>query len=334
MSVFHNIYTQKYEAAEQAREQIKSLTDFNFFDTCLTTVINTFKWKDYPDPKLPAFMVETFYQNAGRVAMYESDTGDLKVHPAFPAGQITDTGDFTSYEIVTPNGKTYHRDADDIVIGFNNCFRMPYVYKIAQFSDRMSYALRAVDSALSKACLPNIVLFEDESQLKKFDKFTNPEVINQPFVGMLKEKLLAKEVETLSLYEAGKVDVLALWDVYVRYRNLFYTTFGINNVEVQKRERLTEAEGAGNDEITRYSLLSDMYECRKDWCERCKEKFGSNITFEINRDITTVFELQTDNDTKIDLANLDFTKGTNPNTNPETSIEENESTEREIENNV
>lgn len=312
MSVFHNIYTKKYEESQEFQELKKYQTDFNFFDTCMTSVINTFKWTKYPYKKLPQFMIEWFFQSAGRVAMYKDDNGELHIHPAYPNGALTDEGDFTAYTMYTPNGKSFYRSAEDIEIGFNNSFKIPYIYKVKQFSDKMSYALRAVDTSLTKACMPTVALFENPEQLKKFDRFTNPETAVQPFVSMLKEKLVSKEVETIDIYDATKIDIIGLWDVYVRYRNLFYTTFGINNVEIQKRERLTEAEGAGNDEITRYSLLTDMDNCRKDWCKRCKEHFGVEMEYEINRDITTVFELQSTNEEKIELANLDFTKGTNP----------------------
>lgn len=312
MSVFQNIYTSAYESAAGGRNAAKAYTDWDFFDTCMTAVVNTFKWKGYPSKALPSFMIEWFFQNSGRVAMYRNDNGDLAVHPAFPAGELTEDDTYTTYTIITPNGKTYVRNAADIAIGYNNCFKMPYVYKVDQFAKKMSYALRAVDSALTKASLPVAALFENPDQLKKFEKYTDPEIATAPFVAMIKEKLVAKEVETVSLYDAGAIDVISLWDVYTRYRNLFYTTFGINNVEIQKRERLTEAEGAGNDEITRYSLLSDMYERRKEWCECCKERFGSSITFEINRDLGTVFNLETDNDTKLDMMRLELTKGTNP----------------------
>lgn len=330
MSVFQNIYTQHYEENLAKQGIKKAQTDFNFFDTCLTAVINTFKWQDYPYEKLPAFMIEWFFQNAGRVAMYE-DGGNIKIHPCYPAGALTEEGDFDAYQIITPNGKSFVRKAEDIEVGFNNCFKMPYVYKVSQFSDKMSYALRAVDTSLTKACLPSVALFENPEQLKKFERFTDPETAVQPFVGMLKEKLVAKEVEMLDIYHAGDIDVLALWDVYVRYRNLFYTTFGINNVEISKKERLTQAEGSGNDEITRYSLLSDMYECRKDWCDRCNTHFGTDMKFEVNRDITTVFELQTPNDEKLDLAMLDFTKGTNPAQQGEETEEEQNEVDEPIE---
>lgn len=306
MSVFSNIYTSRYESSAEARSVVKAYTDFDFFDTCMATVINTFKWSGFPDKELPPFMIEWFFQNSGRVAMYRNDDGNLAIHPAFPAGALTDYGTFSAYDIITPNGKTFVRKAEEIALGYNNCFKMPYVYKVNQFAKKMSYALRAVDSALTKASLPVAALFENPDQLKKFDKYTDPETAMQPFVAMLKEKLVAKEVETVSLYDATKVDVLALWDVYTRYRNLFFTTFGINNVEIQKRERLTEAEGAGNDEITRYSLLSDMFHRRKEWCERCKKLFGSEISFELNRDVSTVYNLQADNNEKIKLMQNDL----------------------------
>lgn len=316
MSVFKNIYTQKYEELNQLTALKQYVTDFDFFDTCMTTVINSFGWKNLPDPKLPHFMPEHFLQYAGRMARYINDNGEPKIHAAFPQGSITDTGEFTQYLMVAPDGTSTIRNAEDIEICFNNCFKMPYVYKVKNFADKMSYALRAVDSALTKACLPVAVLFETEEQLKKFDKYTDPNVAMQPFVAMLKQGLVDKKVELLNFYDSAKIDVLAYWDCYVRDRNLFYTTFGINNVEVQKRERLTEAEGAGNDEITRYSLLDDMYKCRKDFVKRCADHFGDNIEIEINRDISTVFQLEADNETKMRMAQLDFTKGTNP-ANPE-----------------
>lgn len=323
MSVFQNIYTSRYEQLEEYNRLKQYATDFNFFDTCMTAVINTFTWKNIPDKKLPTFMPEYFLQCAGRIARYIDDEGNGKIHAAFPNGTLTDTGEFTAYTIVTPDGKTFICNAEDIEIGFNNCFKMPYIYKINQFSEKMSYALRAVDSALTKACLPVACLFENENQMKKFGVYTDPNVAMQPIVAMLKEKLVNKEVEFLNIYDATKIDILAYWDVYIRYRNLFSTTFGINNVEVQKRERLTEAEGAGNDEITRYFLLDDMYKCRKDFIERCNEHFGDNMEIEINRDISTVFNIEADNAEKMELAKLDFTKGTNPANQSETERAEN-----------
>lgn len=319
MSVFQNIYTQNYEAAGEYQRLKKYCTDFDFFDTCMTNVISTFSWRKLPNPKLPSFMPEQFLTYAGRIARYIDDNGNQQIHAAFPNGNINDIGEFTRYLMVAPDGSTCTRDAEDVEICFNNCFKMPDVYKVKGFADKMSYALRAVDSSLVKAALPIGVLFEDEAQMKMFDKFANPEVTMQAFVAMLKKGMVEKKLEILNLYDSSKIDVLAFWDCFVRTKNLFFTTYGTANVDIQKRERLTEAEGSGNEEITRYSLLDDRYRCRKDFVKRCKEHFGDEIELELNRDITTVFQLEADNAAKMELAKLDFTKGTNP-ANPEGDV--------------
>ena len=84
MSVFSNIYTSAYEANDQANKYKELTTNFDFFDTCLTTVINTFSWKKLPDPKLPAFMPEYFNQCSGRIARYDDDDRNPNSTPHFP----------------------------------------------------------------------------------------------------------------------------------------------------------------------------------------------------------------------------------------------------------
>ena len=95
--------------------------------------------------------------------------------------------------------------------------------------------------------------------------------------------------------------------------------FGINNVEVQKRERLTQAEGSGNDEYVRYTLLWDLFDNRRTFVDNVKEKFNHELEFELNRDIQTVYQLDiqtvyqltVDNDQKIADALIEITKGSN-----------------------
>ena len=94
-----------------------------------------------------------------------------------------------------------------------------------------------------------------------------------------------------------------IWDIFVRYKNLFFTNYGINNVEISKQERLTLGESQSNTEITRYSVFWDMFEHRKEFCERVKEHFGIDISCEINRNIDTVVEFNLTTQDKIDMKN-------------------------------
>jgi hypothetical protein len=205
---------------------------------------------------------------------------------------------------------------------------MPYYPTIKHFADKSSYALRSVHVSLQKAMMPTVISCENEQQIKILNDFNYEEKTLKPFIATHKEKFDADSMERQPIFDNRENDVLALWDCYVRYRNMFYATFGINNVEIQKRERLTEAEGSGNDEIVRYSLLDDMYEQRKDFVERVNKRFGTEISIELNRDSATVYELNLTGEEKIENMRMANLKGVNlqgANTE-EKEVDENEET--------
>ena len=66
---------------------------------------------------------------------------------------------------------------------------------------------------------------------------------------------------------------------------------------------MTLGESQSNTEITRYSVFWDMFEHRKEFCERVKEHFGIDISCEINRNIDTVVEFNLTTQDKIDMKN-------------------------------
>lgn len=305
MSVFEKLYTEKYKESDYYKENEKRIADCDFFNIYMTSLIDTFKW-DGITQNIPRFEIEKFFQFGGTVG-YRISTREI--YPVFPAGSLLENGEYSAYTQIKLNGETNRVDRKDLVIGYNNCFKMPYCYLVNWFSEKSSYALRAVDSALEKATLPVIVSTDDESIMKKLGDLRDKEHL-QAFLVDLKSKLNKQTVEVLHLFDNAKNDVLALWDVYVRYRNLFYTQIGINNVEIQKRERLTMAEGSGNDEIVHYSLLNDMYERRKEFVEECN-KYGENFSVELNRDIATTFQLDLSAEEKVEYGKIEATKGAN-----------------------
>ncbi len=332
MSVFQNLYTNQFENEECKSNWKKFYEDFNYFDNYMTTLLNTFTWSNLPDKTLPPFMVEYFFQYAGMVwCGTDKDDGELHIYPCQNMGKMQYNAVFDKVTIMRPNGTSFVANTRDGVLGFNNAFRMPYYYKVLQFARKTSYAHRAVDKALEKAIMPVLINTADESMLKELQELrNNKDKILYPFLVSLKGRFDTKDIDIKDIYDNTKIDVLALWDVTTRYRNLFYSTFGINNVEIQKRERLTEAEGSGNDEIVRYTLLDDMYKRRKEFCEGCKEKFNLDIEFSLNRDISTVYQLSLDNDDKVNIGNIAESRGATiqqDNKSPDEEVKEDENEE-------
>ena len=54
-----------------------------------------------------------------------------------------------------------------------------------------------------------------------------------------------------------------------------------------------------------------MFDNRRVFLDKVKEKYDYEIEFELNRDIQTVYQLTVDNDQKIADALIEITKGSN-----------------------
>lgn len=307
MSVYHNIYRKNFENKYTEIKQETNANSFTIFQNYLSTVVNSFKWGNVPI--LRQGQVEEFLVYWARVAFFD-DNGEYKIYPCFPSGTLLENGEYDMYTIIAKNGKQWIKHKDEIEICYNNFNIIPSIYFIEELAKKSAYSLQAVDVALERAIQPPILKAKDESQMKMISEMLDKEKNKMPFRSIFSNDA-NQEPEILHIFDNRANDVLSLWDVYVRYRNLFYTTFGINNVEIQKRERLTEAEGSGNDEITRYTLLNDMYEQRENFINRVKEHFGYELTVEINRDSATVYQIIKSQEDKIADTEISISKGAN-----------------------
>lgn len=242
------------------------------------------------------------------------DVDEFRIFPCFGAGSLRDDGEFDKYTIITYKGKTFERSREEISLCYNNSIAIPSIFMVRELTEKMNKALQAVDTALDRSMLPALIECEDEETFRKMSSMYDAEKNKLPFrLTYRGEGTLSGKASVVNdLFDSNKYDLIQMWDVFVRYRNLFFTMNGINNVEIQKRERLTEAEGSGNDEITRYSTLNDKFERRLNFVEETEQKFSKEITVELNRDSATVYNLSLNNEDKIEDVELNLTRGANP----------------------
>lgn len=330
MSTYHNIYQENIQKEDNNILFDKKTADHFLLTNFFTTVISSFKWQNLPETILKR-MPEEQLCFTGRTAFFKDDEGNFKIYPCFMSGALKENGEYESYQIIARNGKTWNRKRDEIEICYNNSLCTPSAPSIFTLVDNASYALRAVRSSLRRSMLPKIVTGNTNEELKAISDMLDDERNLKPFRIAFNTAITKGDNSVIDFFDNSKEDVLARWDIFIRYRNLFYTTFGINNIEIMKKERLTESEGSGNDEITRYTLLDDMIYNRRDFCERVKERFGYELDFEVSRDSMTVYETELTNEEKIDNIEIDLQKGVNY-ANPEDKGDKVE--ESEVEENV
>lgn len=309
MGVFQKIYTETMINNEKKIVgEISNMKDL-FFSLYKTTICTAFKYKNLPDTK-KKFLLEDYLFHSPSVAMFKDDNNNLTFAPCTPCGKLYRDGTYDHYRMVFRNGETYDRTYDEIEICYNNMLCYPSSLFAIQFAEKSAFALNAVDSALDRAIMPVVIECGSEEIMKQINELKLDKNILDTFKTTLCNQF-QNEVKIHKFFDNKADDVLSLWDTYVRYRNFFYTTFGVSNVEIQKTERLTKNESQSNEEITRYTLFDDMHLNRADFENRVKTHFNYDIGMEINRDANTVYNLNATNDDKIESIELEILKGVN-----------------------
>lgn len=304
MSVFSKIYENQMKEIREKEAVNTFKTDMFLRQLFYTTVISSFEWSG----DIPEFIgpeddyIEEGLFNWGMIGYYE-ENGKGWIAPCFGNGVLKENGLYDSYTFIYRNGKMVIKKYEEIELCFNNLYRIPSIITVNEMIDKCLRALRTVDMLLMKAGLPSINAIGDETKLTQIiDKIKKAYDQDDPYA-IVSGDWVGDEVIKINMYDNKADDILAQWDIFVRYKNLFFTTFGVNNVEISKQERLTLAESESNTEITRYGLFFDMFTHRRRFCERIKTHFGKEIKVNINRNVDTVTEFEMTTEEKVEMKN-------------------------------
>lgn len=304
MSVFSKVYENIWKEVT-AKEEYSNLTTNQFLTTLFySTVISSFSWGgDIPEfiKPLPSYIEESLFMSS-KIAFFEHE-GDWYITPCYPMGVLKENGMYTQYTCIFRNGKQVIKSYEEIEICNNNSLGIPSRVIVEEILDKCIDSLRAVDMSLERASTPSLNFCSDERVLNLIrDAVAQGINHHNPLALINSSSFKGDTLHKYDLFDNRAQDVLALWDIFVRYKNLFFSTFGVNNVEISKSERLTRAEGESNTEMIRYTLFNDLYLHRVDWIKRIKEHFNKTLTIEINRNYETVTALTMDNEDKREMS--------------------------------
>lgn len=301
MSVFSKVYEKLYDDIVEQNEYSNHSTSMFLSTIFYSTVLSSFSYKgDIPKfiENLPYYIQECFFMSP--IVAYFHHEGEVYITPAYPSGVLLDNGLYSTYTCIFRNGKVVIKKYEDIVLGFNNSLGLPDRLIVDEIKDKCVNAMRAVDCSLDRASVPELAFLKSENVRNSVIKALSDASSKATPYALIDSSNWGEDepILTKNIYDNRAQDILALWDVFVRYKNMFFTTYGVNNVEISKTERLTRAEGESNTEMTRYGLFYDEYQNRLDWFRRIKEFDGSVIEIEINRNYETVSAITLTNEEK------------------------------------
>ena len=170
---------------------------------------------------------------------------------------------------VTENRKKYLEDKQCILVQ-NNWDRMPTCGSMELFAYRLYEAQRTADVNIISQKTPVMVII-DEKQRLLMENLYNQYNGNQPFIfgdtKQLNEDKL-RSINTQAPFIADKV-----MDYKKEIWNEALTFLGINNIMVDKKERLVSDEANSNNELINLNLQSFLAP-RQEACKQFNEKFG------------------------------------------------------------
>lgn len=181
----------------------------------------------------------------------------------------------------------------ECVLVMNNWDRTPTAGSMELFAWRLYLAQRTCDVNISGQRFP-VMIVGDEKQRLTLENLYNQYNGNQPFIFGNKNQLsedMLKAIKTDSPYVADKITEYKkeIWNEALTY-------LGINNISVQKKERLTENESNENNELVNLNLQS-MLAPRLEACRQFNEKYGltgtdKEISVRVRSDLKNIIKME------------------------------------------
>lgn len=288
-------------------------TDNMFFYQLLDMAINVFEWKNLPDEIDPRF-IELVLINTGRILFFKDE--DM-LNPDGEKGRYLMLrtavgGTWSVYDVpnmrraYASNGYQKELNEKNSVIMYNNYLRMPDIWVINQFAQRLYECQRTIDVNVIAQKTPVLLVCTDENRLtmknvwQKYDG-------NEPMMMVDKSFDLnsIKVLNTEAPYVASNLQNLKK-EIF----NECLTYLGISNIASVKKERLISDEitrNLGGTEVEKHVRLN----ARKEACDKINKMFGLNIDVEYNSQIDIVVDATSAFDKTKDLQERedDYTGG-------------------------
>ena len=222
-------------------QKLNDWTFIDYYNRLLELAINMFEWKNLPDTVDERFLELSLIQYGYAVYFNDENLGNLALTCMIGGG-------LNVYRIpiyrraYATNG--YQKDLTDknSVMIFNNFLHQPSIMTIILFAKRLTQIERSIDVNVNAQKTPVAILC-DEAQRMTFKNLYSKIDGNEPVIFGVKNLDLnsIKSINTQAPYVADKLNILKrqIW-------NEALTFFGIENGNMEKRERVVSDEAASN----------------------------------------------------------------------------------------
>ena len=256
-------------------------TYFDFLERLRQVAISQFEWINLPKSMNAEFLERCLFEY-GKASLLKTleygfinaqavSNGDLNIY-RLPSSINCFSTDTLSEDRTCYNG--FKNDEDDdfkyAILVKNNPDMIPTLPSLRLFAYRLYQAERTCDTNVRPMKNPYIIIGDESFKLAMKNLFEKIDG-NEPVVYGDKKQLSENFIRAI------KTDTPYVADKLMEYKkeiwNEALTFLGINNINVEKKERLVSEEASANNELVNLNLQARL-SCRKEACQKFNELFN------------------------------------------------------------
>lgn len=241
------------------------------YDRFFNLAINRFEWEGLPSG-LESRKIEEYLIMNGRVMFFKDTDGVLKCLPAHGTRCYDIYNEPIWYQLT---GNNYNKtiDRDEGVIIRNNAIGSNDHDDLLLFAQRINEVEQTMDVNLFGQLTPYVILCDEKERLTFKNIMLQVKKFKYAIFGS--KKLAMNNVDVLQTKSEYLIDKLQLQKTELM--NELLTFLGINNNNVQKKERMLVDEVNANNDFILVNI-DHMYDERKRACEEINKKYGLSIS--------------------------------------------------------
>lgn len=278
--------------------QMANNMTFSYYYYKLMLIVRAlFDWENLPN-NMDERWIEKYLFTSGKCIFYKDPTMGFMVAGLAQQGGVNCYGDPTD---VYPVAENYVYNGPKLVNGENcyiirnNDLMLPSFPIIRHYSFKLTNIDRAIDVNIEAIKTPVVVRCSDKAKLS-LKNAINQRRDNEPVIWTTDQANIGDMVTTLDLNAPAVFKDLQTQKHMIL--NEVFTDFGINNANMDKRERMVANEVEANNEQVKASE-DVMLKAREQACKDINRIFGLDISVK-RRDLDMIPEYKEINEEKIE----------------------------------
>ena len=250
---------------------LNNLTFKTIYEKFKLVAVNMFEWSGLPEG-IDEKYIEEYLFRYGQAIFFRDPSMSYMCLQADNGADLNVYGEPLGWWATGFNYHEYY-DTDKCVIISNNKLRIPTDNFIMFYANKLYEAERTMDVNV-KACKTPFIFACDDKDVLSFKQIFAKVDGNEPAVYADR----GLNLDSIQVFQTG-VKFLGneLQDYKHTVENELLTFLGVDNVSVDKKERLITDEAEANDELIQ-SFGDIQLESREKACEAINEMFGLNVS--------------------------------------------------------